>query len=100
VVLNEAIKNMRRNYLSKKIIDIKYNETVNGENKNLNIIKGKGNALKVQVETSKENIDEVLNTLIKLGKVNDITISELPLEDIISYIYKQGTGGDEYACNT
>lgn len=99
VVLNEAIKNLKHNYLNKKIIDIKYDETVDIENKNLNIIKRKGNALKVGVETSKEDIDEVLTTLIKCGKVSDITISELPLEDIISYIYKQGTGGDEYACN-
>lgn len=99
VVLNETIKNLKHNYLNKKIIDIKYNETVNVENKNLHILKSKGNALKVQVETSKEDIDEVLTTLIKCGKVNDITISELPLEDIISHIYKQSTGGDEYACN-
>lgn len=99
VVLNEAIKNLKHNYLNKKIIDIKYDETVDIENKNLNIIKRKGDALKVGVETSKEDIDEVLTTLIKCGKVSDITISELPLEDIISYIYKQGTGGDEYACN-
>ncbi|MDT8717483.1 ATP-binding cassette domain-containing protein [Clostridium sp. 19966] len=99
VVLNETINELKHDYLNKKIIDIKYDEEVRLDNKKLNIIKHEGSALKVQVETSKEDIDEVITTLIKCGKVNDITISELPLEDIISFIYKQGTGGEEYACN-
>lgn len=99
VVLNDSIKCLKHNYLNKKIIDIKYDEEVNLEGRKLNIVKAKGNAVKVQVETSKEDIDEILTTLIKSGKVNDINISELPLEEIISFIYKGGTGGEAYACN-
>lgn len=96
VVLDETIKNLKHDYLSKKIIHIKYNEEVNTENCNLDIIKNKGNALKVHVDTSKQDIDEILASLIKCGKVTDITITEPPLEEIIAHIYKQKKEGDKY----
>ncbi|MFL0245697.1 ABC transporter ATP-binding protein [Candidatus Clostridium stratigraminis] len=89
VVLNESIKSLKYDYLNKKEIHIKYNQAVNVDNLDINVIKNKGDALKVQVDTSKQDIEEVLTELIKCGKVNDITISEPPLEEIISYIYKQ-----------
>jgi ABC-2 type transport system ATP-binding protein len=100
VVLNETIKRLKYDYLNKKEIHIKYNEIVNLDNCNLNIIKNKGNAVKVQVDTSKQDIEEVITNLIKCGKVNDITISEAPLEEVISLIYRQKKGGDEYAANS
>lgn len=96
VVLNETIKSLKHDYLNKKIIQIKYNEIVNLDSCHLDIIKNKGNAIKVQVDTSKEDIEQVLTTLIKFGKVNDITISEPPLEEIISHIYKLNKEGDKY----
>jgi ABC-2 type transport system ATP-binding protein len=96
VVLNETIKSLKHDYLNKKIIQIKYNEIVNLDSCHLDIIKNKGSAIKVQVDTSKEDIEQVLTTLIKFGKVNDITISEPPLEEIISHIYKLNKEGDKY----
>jgi ABC-2 type transport system ATP-binding protein len=94
VVLNETIKRLKHDYLNKKIIQIKYNDMVNIDDCNLDIIKNKGDAIKVQVNTSEQDIDEVLTSLIKCGKVNDITISEPPMEEIISYIYKLNKDGD------
>lgn len=92
VVLNEKIKSLKYDYLNKKVIHIKYQEEVNLEGISANIIKSKGNAVKVQVDTSREDIEEVLTTLIKCGRVNDITISEPPMEEIISHIYLQNKG--------
>lgn len=92
VVLNEKIKSLKYDYLNKKVIHIKYKEEVNLEGISANIIKNKGNAVKVQVDTSREDIEEVLSTLIKCGRVNDITISEPPMEEIISHIYLQNKG--------
>ena len=51
------------------MIDIKYNEVVNLDGCCLDIIKNKGNALKVQVDTSKEDIEKVLTNLIKCGNI-------------------------------
>lgn len=93
VVLNENIKKLKYNYLNKKIIQIKYSEKISIDSSNLNITKNKGSALKVEVDTSKQDIEDVLSKLIKYGKVNDITISEPPLEEIISLIYKSNKEG-------
>ncbi|MFZ5353655.1 MAG: ABC transporter ATP-binding protein [Bacillota bacterium] len=94
VVLNESIKKLKYDYLSKKVIQIKYNDIVDIQGCDLDIVKSKGNALKVQVDTSKQDIEEVLTTLIKCGKVNDITISDPPMEEIIALIYQQNKGGE------
>lgn len=99
VVLNESLKALKHNFLNKKIIDIKYCDAVVMENSGLNILKHKGSAVKLQVDTSTEDIDRVLSELVKYGRVNDITISEPPLEDVISLIYQQSKDGDSYACN-
>lgn len=95
VVLNETIKRLKHDYLNKKIIQIRYNDIVDMDDCNLEVLKSKGNAVKVQVNTSEQDIEAVLTDLIRRGKVNDITISEPPLEEIISYIYKQNRNGDE-----
>lgn len=96
VVLNESLKRLKHEYLNQKVIDIKYNDVVNVEGCSLDVIKHKGSAMKVQVDTSKQDIEEVLTTLIKCGKVTDIVISEPPLEEIIAHIYQQHKGVDKY----
>lgn len=99
VVLNEQIKKLKYNYLNKKVIHIKYNEKVEINGSSIDVIKTKGNAVQVQVDTLKQDIEDVLTTLIKYGKVNDITITEAPMEEIISHIYRQNKDGDGYEAN-
>jgi len=94
IVLNESVKNLKYNYLSRKEIDIKYDEPVILENSSLKVIKNKGYGLKVAVDSDQQEIDQVIASLMKLGKVVDITISDVPLEEIIADIYQQ-QGGDE-----
>lgn len=88
VVLNESIRSLKHNYLTKKIIDIKYVEAVDVKDTTLTILKKKSYALKVEVDSATEDISEVMSKLMKYGKVADVTISEAPLEDIISHIYQ------------
>lgn len=95
VVLNESIKKLKHDYLNKKIISIKYNDAVNIDNHGLNIIKHKGNAVRVEVNTASCDIDEVLTRLIGFGKVADITIEEPAMEEIIAYIYQNKKAGEE-----
>ncbi len=95
IVLNETVKNLKYNYMNKKVIDIKYNEAVNINIPDVTILKSKGYAVKVEIDSSVCDIDEIITELIKLGKVADITISDPPLEEIISNIYQQKSiGGD------
>lgn len=89
VVLDESVKNLKHNYLNQKIIDIKYMEPVEINVPNIKILKNKGYAAKVEVDSTICDIDNVIAELMKIGKVADITISEPPMEDVISYIYQQ-----------
>lgn len=101
IVLNESVKNLKYNYLNQKIIDIKYKEPVEISNPNVKILKQKGYAVKVECDSSTSDIDTVISDLMKNGKVADITISDPPLEEIISHIYQQkNTGGDKLEKNT
>lgn len=89
VVLDESVKSLKYNYLNQKIIDLKYKEPVEINIPNIKVLKHRGYAAKVEVDSSICDIDSVIAELMKIGKVVDITISEPPMEDIISYIYQQ-----------
>lgn len=93
IVLNESVKNLKYNYMNKKVIDIKYAEAVNIENPEIKVLKSKGYALKVEIDSSSCDIDTTILDLMKLGKVVDITISDPPLEEIIANIYQQKSIG-------
>lgn len=99
MVLDESVKKLKYNYLSNKLISIKYAEPVGVNLDYVKILKQKGYAVKVEVDSSQTNIDHVIGQLMKLGKVLDITIEDPPLEEIISDIYrsqkKAGDDGDE-----
>lgn len=89
IVLDEKVKRLKHDYLNHKEIEIKYGQKPDLEGCGLNILKAKGNGVKVQVDTSKQEIEEVLSQLISLGKVEDITITDPPMEDVIAHIYRQ-----------
>jgi ABC-2 type transport system ATP-binding protein len=93
IVLDESIKSLKYNYLSRKVISIKYDEPIIPPDIGVKVLKHKGSGLKVEVDTRMQDIDEVLMHLIKLGKVVDITITEAPLEEIIGMIYQRQKGG-------
>lgn len=89
IVLNESVKKLKYNYLNQKIVDIKYREPVEINNPNVKILKKKGYSVKIECDSSICDIDTVIGDLMKNGKVMDITISDPPLEEIISHIYQQ-----------
>ena len=92
IVLDESVKSLKYSYLNKKYIHIKYSEPVNIQDMPVDIVKSKGSALQVRVDTKEQDIDEVLSILIKLGRVEDININETPLEEVISFIYNGKEG--------
>ena len=54
----------------------------------ISVIKSKGNNLKLEVDTTKKNIADALK-LIDSDNILDINISNVPLENIITEIYKE-----------
>ena len=82
--------NLKYHYLNKKIIDVKMKEKVNLDDvEGITILKDKDYNLKLEVDLKKKNISDAID-LLNTDNIVDINISNVPLEEIISEIYKDG----------
>lgn len=90
VVLDDSMENLKYHYLNKKIVEAKMREKVNlADEDGITILKDKGYNLKIEVDTEKRSVADALK-LLNPDNIIDINISNIPLEDIISSIYRKG----------
>lgn len=90
IVLDDSMENLKYHYLNKKIVDAKMKEKVNLEDeKGITILKDKGYNIKIEVDIQKRSVADAIK-LLNPDNIVDINISNVPLEDIISSIYKNG----------
>lgn len=89
IVLDDSMEKVKYHYLDKKIIEIKMKEEITLPRlEGVTVLKSKGVNLKLEVDTKVINIQEVLKWL-DTDNLMDITISNVPLENIITQIYKE-----------
>lgn len=89
IVLDDTMENLKYHYLNKKIVEVKMKEKVNLEDEEgITILKDKGYNLKIEVDTQKRSVTDAIK-LLNPDNIIDINISNIPLEDIISNIYKK-----------
>jgi len=89
VVLDDSMENLKYHYLNKKIVEAKMKEKVNlDDEEGITILKDKGYNLKIEVDTEKRNVSDAIK-LLNPDNIIDINISNIPLENIISDIYKE-----------
>ena len=88
IVLDDSMENLKYHYLNKKIVEAKMNTKINlDEIDGISILKDKDYNLKLEVDLSKKSISDAIK-LLDPDKIIDINISNTPLEQIISNIYK------------
>ena len=88
-VLDDTMENLKYHYLNKKIVEVKMREKVNlDDEEGITILKDKGYNLKIEVDTTKRNVTDAIK-LLNPDNIIDINISNTPLENIISEIYKK-----------
>ena len=88
IVLDDSMENLKYHYLNKKIVEAKMKERVNlDDEEGITILKDKGYNLKIEVDTKKRSVADALK-LLNPDNIVDINISNIPLEDIISNIYR------------
>ena len=84
------MENLKYHYLNKKIVEAKMKEQVNlDDEEGITILKDKGYNLKIEVDTKKKSVSDALK-LLNPDNIVDINISNVPLENIICEIYKDG----------
>ena len=90
IVLDDTMENLKYHYLNKKIVEAKMNTQVNlDDEEGITILKDKGYNLKIEVDTKKKSVSDAIK-LLNPDNIVDINITNIPLEDIISNIYKDG----------
>ena len=88
VVMDDTMENLKYHYLNKKIVEAKMKEMVNLDDEDgITILKDKGYNLKIEVDTTKKSVSDAIK-LLNPDNIIDINISNVPLENIISDIYK------------
>ena len=89
IVMDDTMENLKYHYLNKKIVEVKMKEKVNLKDEDgITILKDKGYNLKIEVDTKKKSVADAIK-LLNTDNIIDINISNTPLENIISDIYKK-----------
>jgi ABC-2 type transport system ATP-binding protein len=93
IVMDDSMEHLKYHYLNKKIVEVKMRELTDlTDEDGITVIKSKGNNVKLEVDTTKKNISDAIK-LIDADNILDINISNVPLENIITEIYKENRGG-------
>lgn len=95
IVMDDSMEHLKYHYLNRKIVEVKLQEeAVLPPVKGITILKRKGGHIKFEVDTSVMKINDALRS-IDAECVEDINISNVPLENIIMEIYRsKGRGAD------
>ena len=88
IVMDDSMRNLKYHHMDKKIIEMKLKKMVDFNSiEGVKVLKHKKNSLKVEINTNKTDLASVLQE-INPGNIEDMNISNTPLEEIISGIYK------------
>ena len=97
-MLDSKLEDIKNGFLTKKKIEVSYEEQIHEENagellKDENVQVSFGEKVIVEFDESNIQIGTVIEKLMKLGKVQDLSISNTSLENVIYDIYTTSKGG-------
>ena len=89
IVMDDSMTNLKYHYMDKKVVEVKVKTKVDfSKEEGIKVLKEKENNLKIEIDTNKTDLTAVLK-LIDPENIVDINISNTPLEEIISTIYRK-----------
>lgn len=92
IILDDTVSTLRRDYLKQKVIDLKLGVIVDDFHcPGAEVVKAKGYGVKLLVHTDKVEIRRILQYLVQVYPVVDVNISNPPLDQVISEIYRKET---------
>lgn len=88
IIMDDSMTNLKYQYLNKKIIEVKMKEKIELKDEDgIKILKDKGNTFKIELDSKKKSVTDVIK-MLEADNIVDINISSIPLEEIITQIYK------------
>jgi ABC-2 type transport system ATP-binding protein len=94
IVWDGTIKDMKYRLLRRKVIDLKLDAPLKLEAEGVEVLKSRPYSAKLAVDLCKASLDQVVSLIMRDNKVEDITITNPPMEEIITMIYSR-TGMSE-----
>ena len=90
IVYEDKVSNLKRKFLTSKLVEVRYAQEVpaNFSVEGAEILKIGHYGVKLRFDTRQTPVEQVLSQLTRSGSVVDITISDPPLEEVISRIYQ------------
>lgn len=89
IVMDDSMSNLKYHYMDKKVIEVKLRNKVKlSAATGIKILKEKENSFRIEIDTKETDLTTVLK-LIDPENIIDINISNTPLEEIISAIYRK-----------
>lgn len=88
IIFENSLKNLKYNFLNKKVISLKTSNKINLNIKGIKTLKHKEFSAKIEVDTKEKQLKKVIDELMEKNEILDINIADIPLEEIIEMIYK------------
>ena len=90
LILDDTVNALRRNFMKSREIDLKLGVPFTGDPgiPGVAVVKSKGYGVKLSVDTAVTPIEAVVSGLLQTYPVQDITIQNPPMEEIIAAIYR------------
>lgn len=92
LVLDVQTSRLRYDFLQTKVVSARLSHQVDVSLPGVEVLKQKNGGIKLQVDTSCTSVHAVLQELLGRSRVEDINISDPPLELIIRNLYQTGNG--------
>ena len=88
IIFDDTVANLRANFIKKKLITVKYDGKITfPEFEGITNLSNDNHELKLSIDLEQTTVEKVLNDILKQGSINDITVEDTPLEDVIKKIY-------------
>ena len=95
VIYDGKVSTLKRNHIQSKTITLKLGEPFDGlDVPGVTVVKAAETGVKLEVDTSNVQIDEVVSRLVARYAVLDMTVEDPPMEQVIAHIY-QSAGSDK-----
>jgi ABC-2 type transport system ATP-binding protein len=93
VILDQEVKDLKRNYLQHKLVNLKLGRPIDEiPLKGIKVIKQRDTGIKLEIDTCVVSVEKVLEYIITHNTIEDITIEDPSMEQVIAYIYEGKRG--------
>ncbi len=89
IVWDDSVKEMKYSLLNKRVMDLRIDSPINIDKKGVTLLKSRDYSAKLEIDLHQTSVEDVLTHVMANHSIQDMTIKNPPLEEVISHIYKR-----------